>query len=326
MTQILDVFGVAKANVNAAKSNAVFSDLDVTRLENDTALNAKDTYFAVLKAVSDVATDTELLSNANAVLRNAQINYSAGASPQFDVISAQAQVSSAQAALLSAQNELQIEKAILDNLMSLPTDYDFALADVPVVQVPDATLVAPLVATADADRPEVLEADLTQNIARDLTKISLQGVLPSFGLTGGIDYQPFLTQGSSHYTGFVTAAVSVPLYTGGAARADVNAARINETSQRSVGVQIRQDVELEVKSALVNVVTYQNLVTADTAAVAEYRDSLRIANVQYTAGVGTLLNVTNAQADLANSESNLNSAVFQQQSAYAALIRAQGRR
>ena len=56
------------------------------------------------------------------------------------------------------------------------------------------------------------------------------------------------------------------------------------------------------------------------------RQALDLAQLRFKSQVGTLLEVTNAEANLAASEANLNSAVYQQQTAYATLLRAEGRR
>ena len=331
ITQLVDVFGLVHDNVAAAKENDRFYQLDLNRVEDDEALNVKDVYFAVIKAQSDVASGQEQLTNANATLQNAQINYKAGASPDFDVISAQAQVASAQATLINAQNELDIDKANLNNLLTQPIDAPVNVAPVPEITVPADTSTDQAIAQADENRPEVQETLITQKIAGNLTRLAREGLLPSVGVGGAAAYQPYLTptttgSSPSHYTESITAAVSVPLWDGGATASAVEAARINEADQRSIRNQILDDVSLEVKSALVNVIDAQSLSTADQAAVTADREALRIAGISYRAGAGTLLEVTNAEANLATAEDNLNSAVYQQQTAYAALLRAEGTR
>jgi outer membrane protein TolC len=67
-------------------------------------------------------------------------------------------------------------------------------------------------------------------------------------------------------------------------------------------------------------------VDANVQAVAEARESLRLANIRYKAGTGTLLEVTNAEADLAVAETNLATAQFQLLTEFASLQRSEGLR
>jgi outer membrane protein len=331
VSQIIDLFGLVHANVSAAKESAQFYDLDLNRVEDDEALDVKDVYFAVIKAVSDVASAQEQLTNANATLAVAQVNYKAGASPEFDVISAQAEVASAQASLINAQNELDIENANVNNLLTRPIESPVNVTPVAEVTVPGDTPSDRLIMAADQDRPEVQETVISQEIAGNLTHLAREGLTPSLGVTGAAIYQPNTSSlagssSASDYTESLTASLSVPLWDGGVTAASVKAAQIDEATQRSVRDEILNDVALEVKSALVNVIDAQSLETADQAAVTSDREALRIAGISYTSGAGTLLAVTNAEANLAIAEDNLNSAVYQQQTAYAALSRAEGKR
>ena len=141
----------------------------------------------------------------------------------------------------------------------------------------------------------------------------------SYGGTGG-----FLSP--SQYDSAVSASLNIPLYDGGATAARVKESHVDEDTERTIRDQLRLNVGLEVRSDYLNVINAQSLIQADAQGVTESRESLRLAQVRYKAGVGTLLEVTNAEANLATAETNLASAQFQLQTAYAALLRAEGTR
>ncbi len=324
-TLLVDLFGLVNANNDVAYKSAQFYDLDTERVSDDLALSAKDTYYAVLRAQSSVATAEEQLTNAQATLKDAQIKANAGTGTQFDVISAETGVSSAEQSLISARNDLDIQRANLNNYLSRPLDTPFSVSETPLVILPTDASAEAAISKAYETRPEILESSLSEEIAADFTKLARAGELPEIGLTGGVAYSPTVSVlQTSHYTESIAAGISIPLYDGGQTKARVGAARIDEATQRSITLQLKENVALEVRSALVNVVDAQALVTANQDTVTEARESVRLATIRYSAGVGTLLEVTNAQANLINAENNLNSAVYQQQTNYAALLRAEG--
>lgn len=326
VTQLIDLFGLVRKNKSVLEQSAAFYLQDERRVANDLALNTKNTFFGALRAQSSLVTAEEQLNNALAVLKNTQIRKDAGAIAEFDVISAQTQVSNARQALINARNSMRVETENLNNLMSMPLDTPISLSRVdPPAQLGSSTGDTEVKA-ALANRPEIVQSALAQQIAATLVDLNKAGLYPSAGLSSLVAYNPFPSTGQDHYTASIGASINIPLSDGGATRARVRAARLDQQTQQSVRTQLKQNVELEVRTSLANVEDAQALVDADEQGVAQARESLRLANIRYQAGVGTLLEVTNAESNLTTAENNLTTAQFQVQTAYASLLRAEGLR
>ena len=86
------------------------------------------------------------------------------------------------------------------------------------------------------------------------------------------------------------------------------------------------NVTLEVRQAYLNILTAQTEAKTAQGGVDLAVETLRVANVQYQNGLGTILDVENAQAQLATARTNLANAQYSYQTALATLVRDIGSR
>jgi outer membrane protein TolC len=83
-------------------------------------------------------------------------------------------------------------------------------------------------------------------------------------------------------------------------------------------------VELDVRNAYLSLGNAADVLRSALAGQTAARESLRIANVRFQAGVGTQLEVVTAVQNLATADTNVTQAVFQYYVALAQLDRAIG--
>ena len=281
----------------------------------------------MLRAEQQLTTDNEQVTNSQAELTDAQERYNAGTSPEFDVVSAQTQLSSAQQSLLDAEITVDVQRATLNNLLNQPMDTPFTTIQTPTPALPAGDTDTAEIATANANRPELQQSTLALDIANKLIKLDRAGLLPQVALTAVTTYNGYASFPNGLGTNSsVTAAVTLPLFDGGQTAARVNEAHMDEQKQQVNRQTLLNDIALEVRSSFVNVRNGTALVDANIQAVAEAKESLRLANIRYKTGTGTLLEVTNAEANLAVAETNLSTAQFQLSTEYASLLRSEGLR
>jgi outer membrane protein TolC len=327
LSQLVDIDGLVSTSERLLKNEVTFYTIDLNRMENELAYSTKSQFFAVLRAEQQLTTDQEQVTNYQAELTDAQNRYEAGTAPAFDVVSAQTQLSSAQQALIDAEITLDVQRATLNNLMNRPIDTPFTTVTPNIPALPTDNTDATELAIAKANRPELLESVITLEIAKKLVKLDGAGLLPQMALSAALVYNGYASFPDGLGTSSsVTAAITLPLYDGGQTKALVNEAKTDVQVQQQTSDQLEESVALEVRSAFVNVRDSSALVAANSQGVAEARESLRLANIRYKAGTGTLLEVTNAEANLAIAETNLATAQFQLQTEYASLLRSEGLR
>ena len=88
VTQFIDLFGRGPAARDVENINRDFYAIDLVRVANEIALTAKDDFFNVLRDQAQVTVDQQQITAAMENLRITQARFTAGASPQYDVLTA----------------------------------------------------------------------------------------------------------------------------------------------------------------------------------------------------------------------------------------------
>jgi len=327
-TKLFDVYGLVSQSEAIQRETVNFYKIDLDRMINELTLTTKNVFFSALRAQANIAASQEQVTNAQATLHDTTVMFNAGTVAHYDVISAQTQLVGAEQNLVAAQNNFDVQMETLNNLMHVPIDTKITLTQPPLPTLPASYDGPAEVSRAYAARPEIRQANLNIDIAKRIEHLNSDGLLPTFGVGLTADFAGPATEqsGGPPVDAGITAGVSWPLWDGGETKARVAVAKDNIKTQQISLDQLQQNVDLEVRSALTDVVDAAVLVNATQQAVTLDTEALRLARVRYRAGAGTLLEVTNAQATLATDQFNLSSAQFQLQTAAASLQRAEGGR
>ena len=326
ITQGIDLFQLVPAAQDVERITRDFYVTDLERVQNETALSVKDQFFNVLRDQAQVGVYQEQVAANTESVRVTQARVTAGAAAQYDLLTAQTTLSNSQQQLSSARNALALALVNLNNLIGLsPTD-QIAL-QTPALPALNQTFNAPgLTQTALTRRPEIIQSNNNVVIAQRLIKLAGSSLLPSLSIVAGGNYNGHVSGSSSNSTFNLSAVLGIPLYDGGSTKAKVAEAQSDLRSQLITRDQLRENVSVEVLQALSNLNDAQTRaasagVGADTAA-----EALRLANVRYQNGIGTILDVENAQAQLATARLNLLNAQYDYQTSQAQLTRAIGGR
>jgi outer membrane protein TolC len=326
-TKIVDVYNVIGQAAGVFRKNTQFYRLEKQRLINEMALTVKKTYFAALQYQDNVATAEESLKDATKTLDDANTNYHGGASPYYDVLSGESQVASANESLIAAKNNLRVQLQALCSLMGIRTDTPFNIAKPDLPALPSDIDTDKLVKAAYADRPEMAQSDLNIEMAKTVTKLTGAALQPSLGVGAILSYVPGAeNSANSHYDASLVAEVSMTLNDGGKTASEVKSAKITENKQYITKTQLVRNIDLEVRSAAASVVNAEQLAQSYKSSVGYSKELVSVADLRYRNGAGTLLELTNAESNLATAEYNLASAEYQLQTSYASYLRALGKK
>jgi len=325
VTQGVDLFKLIPAAQDVETLTRDFYVTDLDRVANETVLSVKNTYFNVLRNQAQVRVNEQLVTADTESVRIAQVRFDAGATARYDVLTAQTTLSNAQTQLSSSRNTLTLAMANLSNLVGLSQDTPIALeepAQPPINQTFDRTTLTKAALTA---RPEVQQAERNITLAERLKKLAGVSLLPSLSIVGTAGYSgPVTTNSHTSYT--ISAVLGIPLYDGGATKARVRTAESDLRTQKITRDQLRLNVDLEVRQALSNINDAQTRASSTGVGAATADEAYRLANVRYQNGIGTILDVVNAQAQLAQAQTNLLNAQYDYQTSLAQLTRAIGGR
>jgi len=324
LTQTLYDFGRTGGAFDAAKASERASRADLAASVESLYLTVTQAFFTVLATQEAVSAADETKRQMESHLAVAQAQVAAGIRQKIDITRAQSDLAAADLALMKAKNANQIGRVALNNAMGVEEDIDF-LVERPArgeeLSVPDTGAA---VKEAMSTRPEYRSLKEKIQALEGAKKTARSGYFPSVGATGGLTYTgyklPDMVYNWSVGVSLTWNAFS-GLYTTNAVReADANI-RALEATTRSLELAIRSEVE----SAIL---AYQEAVerlNPSKALLQSARETLGLAEGRYKAGVGSLIEVTDAQAMYTQGKTNLIQTEYDLEVARVRLLKAIGK-
>jgi outer membrane protein len=288
-------------------------------------LTVRATYFNARAGKDLVGVALETVANQEAHLRQIEGFVRIGTRPEIDLAQARTDRANAEVQLINAENAYATAKAQLNQAMGVEatTDYEVADETLPAVPGEDAPVEA-LLEDALKTRPDVRAVE-EQARAQQLTIGAVRGAyFPALGVsTGFTDAGGALD--SLVWNWNVTATLTWNLFQGGLTRAQEREARANlEAAQAQVDT-LRQQVRVELEQARLAVRAAKGAVGASEVALTNARERLRLAEGRYGAGVGSVIELGDAQVALTAAAAQRVQARYNLSASRAQLLRALGR-
>jgi outer membrane protein TolC len=216
----------------------------------------------------------------------------AGTGARADVIRAQATAATADADLVTARGQVEITAVQLRSAMAVPVVQALTVAE-PVAPVLVVIVPSDAASQAVRDRSEVRRLDADVRSAQAALRIAeiQAGFLFTVSAGGVVQVSP--NPGQVGWS--VGANASFPVLNGGAARAEVTAARANLAATQARREATVLQVQTQAYQAAAGARDTNARVEATRVSVTAAEESLRVAEGRYRAGVGTLLEVLDAQ-------------------------------
>ncbi len=326
VSQYLDLFGLLSAARGAQDNVRDFYFFDIERLRNETALAAKNLFFNLLLTQSQVATQEEQVRYAEENVRITQDRLQQGIVSRFDVLTAQTALSTAQQLLISAQDGRDLAQANLSYLLGTDPDTALTLETPPLPPLTQTVNLKQSTQTALARRPEIRQANSNIQESRRLVRLAGSTLLPTVSLVASGEQTTTASITAPKSFGTISAQIALPLDDGGATRSRVRSAQVDVQTQILTLEELKLNVSLEVRQAILNIRNGQAQVGAAQTGVTQAQEAVRLAYLRYQGGLGTFLDVLNALAQLAATRNNLSSAEFVYQVSLAQLVRSLGGR
>jgi outer membrane protein TolC len=322
LSQILTDFGRTDAAVGRAE--ALFSSSRETgrSVREDVAFSAKVGYYNVLRAQRILSVSQETVKQRESLSGQAQAFYEAGIRARIDVARAQANLFQARAALTGAENDLRVARITLLNRMGVDGPRGFELKDTLATESVPGTLEE-WVKEAEAGRPE-LRALLERERAADMAlRAARAGNYPVLTGNGGYGYAAEDMPLEQNY--IVTVQLSVPIFTGFLTRQQVAEARANLDSARYAVTDFRRLVRLQVEQAALSVRAASERSDARRKEKEASEENLRLATGRYEVGAGDIIEMIDAQVQMARSDTDRIDALYDYSVSITSLLRAMGR-
>ena len=326
LSYVLIDFGVSRGAWHAAKLTATATGHDQRATRLQVALDVRSTYLQAVAQRALVGVARDALGNQQSHMAQIRAFVEAEIRPQIDLVTQQSAVASARVDLINAENNYANARARLDQVMGLeraPSAPAYDVSDtLPPVPGEDGSL-AGLYRQALAHRPELRAADARVRAAQASRRSALGGYGPT------LTAQASLTDAGSsvqHLTWNVSGglALSWPLFQGGLVPARVRESSANIAAALARRDAVVQTVRLDLETARLSL----KAAKAARAAAAEGRraaaEQLHQADARYRNGVGTIIELDDAQLALTRASAQLVQTDYQLGLARAQLMHALG--
>jgi outer membrane protein TolC len=283
--------------------------------------NTKQAYYGLFSAQRLLQVAEETVTQNQKHLEEAQARFEVGVAPRFDVTQAQVQVSNAELNRVTARNNVALGYETLRTAMGQSEPLQAVLVEVsdrPTPPLTDETVLQ----QAYFHRSELQSLGAQQRAAAERVAALQKQYLPTVSGTAqynwtGREYP--LQQG---WMWGVT--LTVPLFDDILTVAQVGEAQATARALQAQVDNVRQQVQLEVRQGLLNMRQAEESMRVSAQTLALARENLDLAEGRYSAGVGNIIELTDAQVSLTSAHANTIKSLYDYKTALAALEKAVG--
>jgi outer membrane protein len=291
-------------------------------VRQETLLNVRDGYFSVLAAQELVDVRQKTVQDQSKHLDQIKAFFQVGRVPKIDVTRQEVQLANAQLDLVQAQSDLKVGQAALATAMGLPVKSTFTLVDVlGAARAPD--LVDSYLTEAQTLRPDLQALRQVVIAAQGDVVSARSNFKPRLNFTSFADFEnlkfPLIWN-----LGFGESLLQ-PLLSGGFNRAFLNETEQARNAAESNLRSARLQVDREVYTDYANTTVAQQQIDLASVADQEARENLAFAEGRYSAGVGNIIELTDAELLAASASAQVVTARYNYQLAYGRLEVAAGR-
>ncbi|EIW15968.1 MULTISPECIES: TolC family protein [Pelosinus] len=315
--------GEVEGNIEKAKIGLKVADLDVEKSKQQIKLDATNGFFTILQTRNTVKVDQESVDQMAAHLKNVEAQYNVGTVAKSDVLRSQVELANNQQILTKAENAYEIAVSNLNNVMGLPLDTEIQIKD-ELVHEPYNLSLEDSLNYAMSNRPEAIQADHNIEIAKQSVKIAKAGKLPTVAASASQRWADDDFPGTDENGWSVGLTATWTPFDSGVTNAQIKKSNSEVEKSLQTAKQTKDAVQLEVRQAYLNMIEAEKRISTSQVTVEQAEEDFKIAQVRYSAGVGTNTDVIDAQVALTQAKNNYIQAMYDFNTSKANLTKAMG--
>ncbi|HPH65683.1 MAG TPA: TolC family protein [Kofleriaceae bacterium] len=319
-------FGLTRANIRAAEANAAASDAVLPTTMLDITSTVTVAYLEAIARERLVVSADATVRNEDAHVDQARRFVAAQAKDPIEVVQAQARAANARSVLAQAQSNAAVALANLRAAIgAVDATDDFAInTDWPALPTDPPPTLATLVASARQHRPEIAQLDRQIAASNATLNAARAGRRPVLNAQAQTQWNPGSNNWSPQPSWSAGLTLSWQFFDGGRAAADTNVASANVANALAQRDSLLISLHAQLESARAQIVAATVNVSASSEAVTAAQAQLKLANARYAAGLGSQIELGDAQTAVTTAEGNLINAEWQLARAWTQLQRAIG--
>lgn len=286
------------------------------------AINA---YYSLIMYRNKTAVAQQTVKDYQGHLDNVKAQYNVGLVSNSDVLGADTSLADAQTDLVKVMNAADLAEASLNKIIAYPVQTAITTAENDLQYKPYMVTLEQAKAYAMLHRSALVESAMAVKAAEEKLKSAKSGYLPTIDIEAGRDYNdPNGYFGTDVKSWHVGASATWKLWDGGATQNKIKGAYADLEKAKEANLATVDKVNLAVQEAYLNLRTAEQTIQSTQTAVNEGQENFRIASLRYRAGVGTNLDVLDAELKLTKARNTYVDALYNYNVSISALEQATG--
>lgn len=315
--------GKVEGLVDQAKLSFKAADLTVDKTKQQIKLDATNGYYSILQTKNLLKVAQDSVDSLSEHLKNVQAQYNVGTVAKSDVLRSEVELANAQQSLIKAQNAYDLAISSFNNVVGLPLESEIAVKDELKYQKFEMSLNE-CIKYALENRPEVTMANLNIDIAKKGVQVAKAGKLPTIGASAATGWYDDEFPGTQNNTWSIGLSATWSVFDSGLTDSKIKQANAAVDKAAEQAKQTSDSVQLDVRNAYLSMKEAEKRIETTNVAVEKAQEDFKIAQVRYGAGVGTNLDVIDAQLALTQAKTNYIQALYDYNTSKAELEKAMG--
>ena len=292
-----------ESQVSQAKLTLDSSRWGIAAARQTLKYNATDAYFKLMAARNAVKLSEESVERLEKYLQDVQVQYRVGVVAKVDVLRSEVSLAQARQTLIEARNAYDLAMSNLNNIIGLPLTTNLEIKGDLTYEKYEQQLAA-CEDTALRQRPEIFQYTDAVKSAQEAITIARAGYLPTVTATAQAAWYNDQFPGGKNYNWTIYLTTNWNILDSGLTAGNLKKA---VETHKKAQEQLRQTVDsvrLDVRSTYLSLQSFDQSIQTSKASVGLAEEDYRIKVIRYRAGVGTNLDVLDAQVALTTAKNN----------------------
>ena len=312
-----------ESQVSQAKLSLDSSQWGIAKARQQLKYDATDAYFKFMAARDNVKLNQESVERLERYLQDVKLQFEVGVVAKVDVLRSEVELAKAKQSLIEAQNTYDLALANLNNIIGFPLttelnvkgDLSYARYEKELAFCVDAAL---------RQRPEISQYTDAAKSAQEGITVAKSGYLPTVSAVYNAGWYDSKFAGGNNYNWSVYLLTNWTLFDSGYTAGKVKQAVEGYKKAQEQLKQTVDSVQLDVRQTYLSLKAAEQSIATSSSAVGLAEEDYKIKVIRYQAGVGTNLDVLDAQVALTTAKNNFLKAMYEYNNFRAKLDKAMG--
>ncbi len=305
--------GSIKATIHAARLFSMLADETVRAAVQNLIYTATHAYYDVLLNQHLLQISADAVRSAQAHLDSVKQRRQGGVASDFDVLRAEVELSNFQAELIRNKNAINVAKAQLLKVMGVSQDSNFTLSD-ELDYVSSEMTMEEAVEAAYRSRPDLFSREFDIKLQKELLTVARSRYLPVLsGYYSNTWSKPDphtameIEWGHAWQAGVMA---TLPIFDGLSREGDIIVQKARVRQAQIDLIDAEETALFELTKALLSIEDAKEFVESQRLNLTRAKEGLRLAEVGYSQGTNTQVEMIDAQAALTTARVNHYQAIY----------------